>query len=217
MIQVNRVKQPQVLVDNRQAWTDEYINWHNDRSGREPKRYAHEEIRSALEAETNSKCAYCEARIKQVAYTHIEHKLPKVKHPTLVCCWDNLTIACPRCNTKKGTYDDPDCPLLDPHFDEVEREVIFGGPMALARGGPRARATIGRLDLNRSDLVFARVQALERLDLLLDLVERAADEPAAVRSLWIDIDQVTAESGEFASACRHFLAWQMEVRGLARP
>ena len=94
------------------------------------------------------KCAYCEGTIGDVAYTHIEHKLPKSKYPTLVCAWENLTIACPRCNTNKGNYDAPECPLLDPYIDHVEKEVAFGGPMALARGGARASATITRLTLS---------------------------------------------------------------------
>ena len=90
------------------------MNWCVNRVGTEPKRYAHSEIRSGLEAETYSKCAYCEGRVSDVAYTHIEHKLPKRKHPHLVCDWENLTIACPRCNTKKADYDAPECPLLNP-------------------------------------------------------------------------------------------------------
>ena len=43
------------------------------------------------------------------------HKLPKSKFPELVCDWENLTIACPKCNTNKGDYDLPlECPLLGP-------------------------------------------------------------------------------------------------------
>ena len=217
MIRLSDGPPPQVLVENGDAWTDEYVNWRVNRAGTEPRRYAHPEIRSALEAETVSKCAYCEGRIKDVAYTNIEHKLPKSKFPELVCDWENLTIACPKCNTNKGDYDLPECPLLDPYVDDVEEDVAFGGPFAVARGGARAKATIAQLDLNRKDLVFARTEALEKLVLLLDLVERSAVEPAFLPSLWVDIDKVTAEAGEFASACRYFLESEMMVRGLTRP
>ena len=139
MIRLNQGEQPQVLVENGGPWTAEYVNWCEDRVGTEPRRYAHPEIRSALEAETGSKCAYCEGRISDVAYTHIEHKLPKSRYPNLVCAWENLTIACPRCNTNKGNYDAPECPLLDPYIDDVEEAVAFGGPLALPRGGARSR------------------------------------------------------------------------------
>ena len=147
MIHLNQGAPPQVLVENSEAWIVEYVNWSLNRAGTEPRRYAHEDIRAALEAETNSKCAYCEGRISDVAYTNIEHKLPKSRYPHLVCTWENLTIACPRCNTNKGDYDAPECPLLDPYADDVEREVVFFGPLALARGGARARATISLLKL----------------------------------------------------------------------
>ena len=217
MIQVDRETEPEILVANREAWTAEHVNWSRDPAEREPRRYAHPNIRSALEAETHSKCAYCEGRIDHVAYTHIEHKLPKSKHPTLVCAWGNLTIACPKCNINKGKYDEPNCPLLDPHVDDVEKEVAFGGPMALARGGTRASVTITRLKLNRAELLFARSEVLKKLYLLLDLLERAANEPAASLAVWFDIDEMTAAVGEFASACRQFLAAQMAERGLTRP
>ena len=218
MIQLSQGAHPQVLVENSEAWTAEYVSWcANPAGAQQPRRYAHPEIRLALEAETASKCAYCEGRISDVAYTHIEHKLPKSKYPKLVCAWENLTIACPRCNTNKGDYDAPECPLLDPYADNVEEEIAFGGPLALPRGGARARATITRLDLNRKDLLFARGEALTSLHRLLDLVERAAEEPDVLRSLWIDIDAVTAAEGEFASACRQFLASQVAERGLTQP
>ena len=217
MIRLNQGARPHVLVENVEAWTIEYMNWRENPVGTEPRRYAHREIRSALDVETYSKCAYCEGRINHVAYIHIEHKLPKSKYPALVCTWENLTIACPRCNTNKGDYDEPGCPLLDPYIDEVEVVVVFGGPLALPRGGARARATITRLGLNRKDLLFARSEALMNLDRLLDLVERAADEPAMLHALWLQIETVTAAEGEFASACRQFLSSEMAERGLTKP
>lgn len=217
MICLEQGAEPQVLAEHGEAWTAEYIEWCETPAGNEPRRYAHAEIRAALEQGTRSKCAYCEARIKDVAYTHIEHKLPKRKHPHLVCAWENLTIACPRCNTNKGEYDIPECPLLDPHVDDVEEDVAFGGPLALPRGGARASATITRLDLNRMDLVFARGQTLQRFYSLLDLIERAASEPDVLQSLWLEVDAATAAEGEFASACRQFVKSQMDERGLDRP
>lgn len=217
MIRLNQGAQPQVLVENSDAWTVEYMNWWQHRAGTEPRRYAHEDIRAALESETSSKCAYCEARIADVAYTHIEHKLPKSKYPMLVCAWENLTIACPRCNTNKGDYDDPECQLLDPYIDDVEKDVVFGGPLALAGGGVRASVTIMRLRLNRKDLLFERGETLTSLHGLINLVERAANQPDVVRLLWLEIDAMTAAEGEFSSACRQFVAWQIAERGLTKP
>ena len=217
MIHLNQGTKPQVLLANEQVWTGEYLEWWQNRVGPEPQRYRHPQIRSALEAETHSKCAYCEGLIKGVAYTHIEHKLPKKNHPKMVCAWENLTIACPRCNTNKGEYDEPKCPLLDPYVDDVENWVAFYGSLALSRGGPRSRATITRLDLNRMDLVYQRGQAIIQLDLLLELVERAASQPDARVQLWLDIDATIADAAEFASACRQYLGTRIKERGLKRP
>ena len=216
MIRLNKGAQPQVLVDNGASWTAEYVKWCENPAGTEPRRYAHSDIRLALELETNSKCAYCEGRSSGVAYMHIEHKIPKRKRPKLVCAWDNLTIACPKCNTNKGDYDEPECPLLDPYKDDVEGELVFIGPLALSGGGARAHATIARLELNRSDLVFERVEVMEGLDKLLDLVERAVRQPDVLRALWLEIDAGTGAKEEFSSARRQFLALRMDQRGLSK-
>ena len=217
MIRLDRETEPQILANNRAAWTTEYVNWRETRVGTEPRRYTHQHIRAALEKETHSKCAYCEALTKDVAHLHIEHKLPKTKYPTLVCAWENLTVACPKCNINKSDYDQPDCPLLDPHVDDGEKEITFWGPMAFPHGGARAEATITRLKLNRPDLLFARGEVLKNLYSLLDLVERVGNEPAIRVALWLDIDSKTASAGEFASSCRQFLEAQMAERGLERP
>ena len=216
MIRLRKGCEPQILVENRDAWTAEYVNWLEDCKGSEPRRYRDRNIRAALEAETHSKCAYCEGRFKAVSYGHIEHKLPKRKYPELVCAWTNLTMACQMCNTNKGDYDDPECRLLDPHVDDVETMVVFAGSFALAKCGSRADRTIEQLKLNRSDLFLAREGILKNLRRILDLVERAVDEPAVVNELWLDIDSLTAAEGQFASACRQDLECQLETRGIAR-
>ncbi len=217
MIVLQKGTEPQVLVKNKAAWTAEYVEWCGNRVGDEPRRYAHSDIRLTLESETNSKCAYCEARIAHVAFDHIEHKLPKRKNPTLVCDWNNLTIACPRCNNGKRDYDEPACALLDPYSDDVERLVVFLGPMAWWSGGARSRATVRVLKLNRPALLYARTEALERLDGLLDSVQNAAGRPDVVIALWLDIDEMISAEAEYSSACRYFLEWQMEKRNLERP
>ena len=52
---------------------------------------------------------------------------------------------------------------------------------------------------------------------LIDLVGRAASEPDVLRSLWLEIDAVTAPEREFSSACRQFVASQIVERGLTKP
>jgi uncharacterized protein (TIGR02646 family) len=203
-------------VQNRDAWTAKYVNWLEDRTGNEPQRYKHPDIRTALEAETHCKCAYCEGRFKPVSYGHIEHKLPKRKYPELVCAWTNLTVACQVCNTHKGDYDDPACRLLDPHVDDVEKLVVFAGSFALAESGSRVDKTIERLKLNRPDLLFAREEVLKDLGRILDRLERFAKMRDLVDQLWCDVERLTAADGEYASACRQVLEQQLETREIAR-
>jgi uncharacterized protein (TIGR02646 family) len=217
VIELARAPKPPVLVANEVAWNAEYVEWSEHRIGTEPRRYAHPEIRAVLAADTASKCAYCEGLVNDVSYVHIEHQLPKKHHPALVCEWSNLTLGCPRCNTSKGQYDDPECPLLDPYSDDVENDLAFGGPLALPRGGARARTTINTLELNRLDLLHSRSESLRRLDDLLDFIERVREDLELTKSLWTDIDRLTAADAEFASASRYFVRAQCAERGLVRP
>ena len=205
MIRLSKGCEPRILVENRERGTAEYETWLEAPTGREPRRYAAPDIRAALEAETHSKCAYCEGRFKPVSYGHIEHKLPKRKYPELVCAWTTLTVACQVCNTNKGDYDDPACRLLDPHVNDTEKLAVFAGSFALAACGSRADKTIERLKLNRPDLLLAREEDLKSLDRVLDLLERCADMRDVVDQLWCDVERLTAAEGQFASACRQLL------------
>ena len=64
--------------------------------------------------------------------------------------------------------------------------------------------------------MFERVEVMEGLDKLLDLVERAVTQPDVLRALWLEIDAGTGAKGEFSSACRQFLALRMDQRGLSK-
>ena len=183
MILLRKGCEPEVLVKNREAWTAEYVKWHEDREGPEPGKYRHKDIKAALEAETHEKCAYCEGWFKPFSYGHIEHKLPKSRRPELVCAWTNLTIACQVCNMKKRDYYDPDCRLLDPHVDDVEKLVVFVSSLAHAEPGSQAARTIKKLKLNRPALVNAREKVLEALRWNLDQLERYANMPDLVDEL----------------------------------
>jgi uncharacterized protein (TIGR02646 family) len=90
---------PAVLISSATAWTAEYLE--SLRTGRPTTPWRHSDVVGALGGETFGKCAYCEAIIADVSYPHVEHMCPKSVRPDLVVKWDNLTIACTRCNTEK--------------------------------------------------------------------------------------------------------------------
>jgi len=62
-------------------------------------RYKYKDIKEKLEKIYHGKCAFCEQKVEQL---HVEHFRPKKIYYWLAYSWDNLILACPRCNTHKG-------------------------------------------------------------------------------------------------------------------
>ncbi len=54
--------------------------------------------KDALKAESNGKCAYCEAEVSVVAHGDVEHFRPKSVYWWLAYCFDNHLYACQICN-----------------------------------------------------------------------------------------------------------------------
>lgn len=163
---------PSVLIDNADAWTEEFLNLPTGFS-----RYRHAGIRKSLSGETLYKCAYCESRVEDVAPIHVEHILPKSCRPELVVAWENLTVACPNCNQYKGSYYSPEQPLLNPYRDEPSEHLVFAGSLLFAAGGSElGERTINRLQLSRTPLNQSREDRLKALARLFQSWFRAGDE-----------------------------------------
>lgn len=67
-------------------------------------------VRDQLFAESNNKCAYCEATTKIVSPGDVEHFRPKSKYWWLAYCYDNYLVSCSVCNS---TFKGNKFPLLD--------------------------------------------------------------------------------------------------------
>lgn len=66
-------------------------------------RYKLSDIKQKLDNIYHKKCAFCEQKVEQ---SHVEHYRPKNgvnPYYWLAYSWDNLLIACPKCNESKGT------------------------------------------------------------------------------------------------------------------
>lgn len=70
------------------------------------KLYKKDDIKDKLNSYYYHKCAYCEQRVEQI---HVEHYRPKKEkgldsyaYYWLAFSWDNLLVACPKCNGYKG-------------------------------------------------------------------------------------------------------------------
>jgi uncharacterized protein (TIGR02646 family) len=167
---------PAILAAQGTTWRDELIA--RLATGQKPTdamlgRYRHPQIKDSLLSETAEKCAYCESKIRHVAYGDIEHVIPKSKVPEKAYEWENLTLACDVCNTNKGdTYsDDPtqsQDALIDPYHDEPRdhflflREVVSPRPDSL-----RGKATDAVIKLSRPELLERRRERMAFIDGLI--------------------------------------------------
>jgi hypothetical protein len=160
---LTKTDEPQVLKDNAETWTKEYKS--AVAAGTKPReRWRDSDITSALKDETSDKCAYCEALIEGVAYSHVEHIFPKSICIDLVYAWENLTLACQICNVRKGNYYDTASPLVHPYEDDPEMHIAFAGPMPLpVLNDGKGERTVLHLDLQRGVLLVQRARAIQAL------------------------------------------------------
>jgi len=148
------------------------------------------EVKKELHSLYHNKCAYCESDITVGSHNSIEHYRPKVIYYWLAYSWDNLLLACPKCNTKKGSnfeitnsqrvaynsellsdlhnktpdYDKIENPsLLNPEQltdIELQRHFSFNAKGELLAKTKRMEYTIDVRDLNRDILVKKRILIL---------------------------------------------------------
>jgi uncharacterized protein (TIGR02646 family) len=163
-----------------------------------------DDIRDRLFDETEGRCAYCDSSIRAVAYDHIEHILPKSKHPDEVLEWANLTIACPRCNINKGDYCSHEVPIINPYSDDPEAHLIFLGPLVLAQpGDDRASTTVHRLKLSRAELAEARVRRLQYFESMIDRWTPATTPE--IKDVLEEFIRDELTSGEYRSTVKAYL------------
>lgn len=211
MIKISKIPKPQILIDNAAIWTKEYCDCL--KADKKPSkeieyRYNHPQIKKALEKETHGKCAYCESKIKHVAYGDIEHILPKNKNarPELYVEWNNLTLACEQCNRAgKGTYYVPNLPLVNPYTDIPGDYLKDFGPLIMPLpGNDRGIATERVVKLNRGSLVEQRIERIKSIETLL---QRWAKEtnPTLKKLLEEELHDEYSSEKEYSSTVKGFL------------
>ena len=174
MRKIGKGDKPEILSQNEVAWTIELLSATPGTAEFKQieRRYGHVDIRARLGEETHHKCAYCESHIEAIAFPHIEHIKPKSGHRELTFAWDNLTLACPACNTNKGTTEPTARNFVHPYVDEPEKRFDFVGSLiAPAPDDLTAKNMINWLDLNRSALVISRSEIAMRVhDIFLEAI-----------------------------------------------
>ncbi|WP_157850915.1 HNH endonuclease [Mycolicibacterium obuense] len=158
---------PASLAANGAQWTAKFMAVPDPSK---PVVWRDDELVASLKTETHAKCAYCEGKILDVSYAHVEHILPKSERPELVVTWTNLTIACQVCNTEKREYHDVSLPLVNPFTDDPTEFLEFNGPFISEKdGNARGERTVDRLNLGRTPLLLARA---EKIDFIRRLLSR---------------------------------------------
>ena len=158
MRNVTRLPMPKSLAANATHWRSTLLQWVRENpTSRVPdalvKHYAQNDVREALRKMYRDLCCYCEGRIKDVSHDHIEHRQPKSEFRDRVFDWDNLHLACPKCNVKKGDKWCKTAPILDAVMDRpIENHLTYKcGDTGVLRWPKslRGATTVKHADLNR--------------------------------------------------------------------
>ncbi len=193
--------------------------------------YASDAVRTRLSLVQRNKCAFCEVKIYPVSTPHVEHFRPKAAYINeetlekikpgyywLAYKWENLMLACPRCNsaTYKGNRfpleiedaralspdEDLDLEqplLLDPFVDDPREFIRFRRGVAYAvDGNQKGETTIKVLGLNREDLVDSREEHLHSFKVIANAAAALDDGPEKT-DLEDILTRLISESGQYLS------------------
>jgi hypothetical protein len=161
--------EPEVLAKNKAQWTADYLEERAKDPKKRPRsnRYAHNDVRSALETMSHHKCFYCEQSTKQTE-AEVDHHWGVADKPKLAFEWENLYLSCSACNKAKNALKAisvADC--LDP-CDPGGRpsdHLGFDKQTIRSRGGSTlGRNTIKKYKLDREELDYKRIKVLQKFN-----------------------------------------------------
>ena len=207
MIKLNKGPIPQVIIDHGDAWTAtwvDHVNYATEISDANKSRYRHREIKSSILKETSEKCAYCESKVTHTYPGDVEHILPKRKRPDLFVAWDNLTLGCKICNTRKGDYYNESEPLMNPYIDNPQLHLRFHGALVFhSPGSMTGERTLLLLELSRTALVERRTERINSIKHLIDLWN--AQKEGSLKTLLLgEIVKELSEDREYCATLRAF-------------
>ena len=169
--------------------------------------YKKKYVKSILMQIHHNKCCYCETKRYTPSDMHVEHFRPKgaVRQSSaegnefpgyywLTYCWENLLLACPDCNTTKGTI----FPLENPsqrarsHKDDLSQEreqfvnpaaedprdhIYFVDDLPVART-ERGLHTIEVLGLRRAAVTEQRIERIQQVQMAITIVRIVEAKPS---------------------------------------
>lgn len=192
------------------------------------------DVRTSLDVFHHGKCSYCEAKLRPVTTGHIEHYRPKgaiVNETTgslvtpgyywLAYAWDNLLLACPRCNApsnkgnrfplknessrgsavfKSTTREQP--LLVDPTSDSPRRHIRFRKEVVYAvQGSIKGQMSIKVLGLDDPVLEEARREHLERME-VFEMVSGWTHDPVTAAIASAHLSRMQSSAGKFLACAK---------------
>jgi hypothetical protein len=122
------------------------------------------EYKDWLRDEFEFRCVYCLERERWHPHRHasfaVEHILPRVKRPDLICDYENLTYACLRCNSLKQ-----DLETLDPSLSGLGEHLRFEADGSAVNKTDEGLEFILLFHLNAAPAIEVRKEKLRILQL----------------------------------------------------
>lgn len=208
MIKINKLSEPQVLIDNGNEWTRQHLE--NIANGVESSaylksRYNHKDIKEQIVKETNGKCAYCESKLRHIHHGDIEHIFPKSLDESKRFEWNNLTLSCEICNQYKSNKDPFLTHIQDPYASDTENSFLFSGSFVVGLN-TKGICTESILKLNRAELVERRLERLEKIILIFQSAINLSLPQPVRQNIYNDLVAKEADSSsEYAAMVRCFL------------
>jgi uncharacterized protein (TIGR02646 family) len=172
------------------------------------RKYDHPVNKDALRKSASGKCMYCEGKIEDVSYAHIEHIKPKKKFPELEFEWDNLGFSCQVCNTNKGIKYDETTPFINPYNENPEEHIVFLEHFIIPkRGSQRGKYTITELQLNRAGLIDSRKETIRKLKVMINGAYRVKNESLRNQAI-AEVKEEAGKDREYSAAVKSALAAQ---------
>lgn len=226
MKNVRRLTIPNILKVNEKNWTEDLLTAidNHRKTGKEIPdsvkiKYKHEDVLNTLKQMYSDGygtyiCCYCESSIEDVSYPHIEHRKPKDKDlfPEETFIWNNLHLACEKCNKKKGNKWDADNEILDAGNSEpIEKhlgyKVEFIEGIYVETLSKRGITTEKHTDLNRSSLRLARLRILSSIKDSIDKIKSSRNDPRAHTAKQILLNKCSGIHGSL-------ITWALKNEGL---
>lgn len=147
MIRLNRTSCPTELTDELRIRLTEKYKLNGSDVWNEDCIKSH--LKKALSDMSNEKCSYCECRLNVESNdATIDHIVPKSADENKVLEWENLILACLRCNRQKNAFEEE---IINPSIHNPKEHLYFllGRYMIKGkRNSALGMKTVDTLDLN---------------------------------------------------------------------